>query len=327
MFLVLVVHANFWSLEQPTIDDFTDSPLNAWCRTFFQSSAIGCVNVFILISGWFGIKPSVKGFCNFLFQTGFFQFGIYGTMVLTGLASLSLKGIAECLCFSSVSWFIISYACLYVLSPMLNAFLKSASQRQLLGTLIGFYTIQTIWGWKGTAPFFFEGYSTTSFIGLYMLARYVKLYAFQLLKKFGGIIYIASIVINSILFYAQIKLNIQIPIYAYLNPFVIAGALGLLIIFARLEVPTNTLINWIASSAFAVFLVHTNPNISYDYFIPFICHIYESYNGILCLLTILLTLICIFLTSIIFDQPRKYLWKFLAGKSLGIQLTTKSSRR
>ena len=40
-------------------------------RMLFESLAIVCVNVFVLISGWFGIRPKWKSVTNFLFQVFF----------------------------------------------------------------------------------------------------------------------------------------------------------------------------------------------------------------------------------------------------------------
>lgn len=309
MFLVLVVHADFWTLNPPTADDFVYSPLNAWTRTFFESVSIVCVNVFILISGWFGIKPSVKGLCGFIFQCAFFLIGIYIVLLALGQTSLTMKGIAGCFCLTPVNWFIKSYVGLYILAPVLNAFVEKASKKQFAGTIIAFYIFQTIWGCTGAATFIEEGYSTFSFIGLYLLARYIKLFDCQKPIKSGGVIYIISVVANTLLYFLQVKRIIPMPnIYSYINPLVILGALGLLMFFSRLNIPTNKVINWTAKSAFAVFLLHTNPGIGRPIFVPFMQYIYESYSGPLCLLAEFVALSGIFILAIILDQPRKYLW-------------------
>ena len=68
MFLVLLVHADFFSLGTPTLQDIQTSTLDSTLRIFFEALSIVCVNVFVLISGWFGIRPSLKGVSNFIFQ-------------------------------------------------------------------------------------------------------------------------------------------------------------------------------------------------------------------------------------------------------------------
>ena len=68
MFLVLVVHADFFSLGTPTQELCQTMPLFAWGQFVVQSIAVVCVNVFVLLSGWFAIRPKWKSFLNFIFQ-------------------------------------------------------------------------------------------------------------------------------------------------------------------------------------------------------------------------------------------------------------------
>lgn len=309
MFLVLVVHADFFSLDGPTLQDFQDNPLSSFTRTFFEAVSIVCVNVFILISGWFGIKPTMKGFCNFIFQCAFFLFSIYLTLLILGQTTLTLKGIAGCFCLTPLNWFIKAYSALYILSPVLNAFVEKASKKQLKYMLIAFFVFQTIWGWSGAAKFVAQGYSTFSFIGLYLLARYIRLFGNKVLTNWGGVIYIVSILLNTIVYYFAKRYNIPIPVFEYVNPLVIIGALGLLLWFSKKQVNTNRFINWVAKSSFAVFLLHTNPNIVLDYYRPLIKFIYQSFSGIGCLLVIFGISILIFIIAILLDQPRKWLWR------------------
>ncbi len=185
MFLVLVVHAYFWSLGAPSLQDIKENFLPSCTRIFIESISIVCVNTFIFISGWFKIHPTLKGFANFIFQCAYFLFGIYAVLVCTGHADLSIKGIAGCLCLTPVNWFIKAYIGLYILAPVLNFFVENSSKKQLGLLLISFYTFQTIYGLSGAAKFIDHGYSTFSFIGLYLLAQYVKLYV-SVGYKWGG---------------------------------------------------------------------------------------------------------------------------------------------
>ena len=106
MFLVLIVHADYFSLGAPTITEITDKPLSSFARILFESLSILCVNVFVFISGWFSIKPNFKRVTNFLFQCLFFLIGIYTVCLILGLTQLSLKGIAGCFFMLRWNWFI-----------------------------------------------------------------------------------------------------------------------------------------------------------------------------------------------------------------------------
>lgn len=314
MFLVLVVHADFWAFGAPTADDFSVNPLNAFTRVIIESVSIICVNVFILISGWFGIKPSVKGFLGYLFQCAFFLVGIYVLFLITGNAYLTTDGIMECLCLTQTYWFIKAYAALYILTPVLNSFVEKATEKQFRFTLIAFFIFQSIWGWTGAAVFVEGGYSCFSFIGLYLLARFVKIHGLRIVTSWGGSIYVFSIIVNTAAYYACLMSNLSIDIFLYANPLVILGALGLLCWFDSNKIKPNFYINWIARSSFAVYLLHINPNIGVPVFKDNILKIYAHYSGIECIMYIFALLLVIFIVAIIADQPRIILWRYISRK-------------
>lgn len=321
MFLVLVVHADFFSLGMPTYDDTVATPANAAVRFFFESLSIVCVNVFVLISGWFGIKPSAKSFCNFVFQCLFFLIGIYAVMLASGLATLSLKGVAGCFVLLKWNWFIKSYIGLQILAPVLNAFVSHADKKLFERVLIFFFAFQTIYSWmSGAAVFFEDGYSTMSFIGLYLLARYVKVYQprYATLPPPVAFLYIfISITIGLTIvsyFFAWMGVPaISSRMFVYVNPLVIMSALSLLLYFNGLKLKSK-FINWCAASSFAIFLLHTNPNICEPYFKPFIIRLYNTYDGIECLLIIFVFLLAVGIVAILIDQIRKAIWNALAKK-------------
>ena len=68
MILVMIVHANFRALPSPTIEEVANVPTSSFLRFFTESVSIICVNVFVLISGWFGIKFNWKKLTEFLFR-------------------------------------------------------------------------------------------------------------------------------------------------------------------------------------------------------------------------------------------------------------------
>ena len=177
MFLVLLVHADYFSLGAPTNIDIQTNTIDSLFRILFESISIVCVNVFILISGWFGIRPSYKGILNFLFQCIFFLTGLYIITNIIGVNSISLKGFAGCIFATRLNWFIKAYLLLYILSPVLNHFVNNTNQQEYISVLIGFFLFTCTYGWIGAAEFMMQGYSTISFIGLYLLARYVRLYS------------------------------------------------------------------------------------------------------------------------------------------------------
>lgn len=318
MFLVLMVHADYFSLGAPNSAAFTATPLSAIARCFFEACSITCVNIFVLMSGWFGIKPSLRGFGNFVFQCAYFLFGIFAIMVLIKFAPFSIKGLASCFLVLDWNWFIKAYICLYILSPVLNSFCKEENKKSLRLVLFAFFLFQTVYGWLTPgAKFIEEGYSTISFIGLYLLARYVRLYTPSFTKysiRKDLLIVITSILMLTLGECLRIKYHVPITMMAYTNPLVIFISLYTLILFSKFNIQNKT-INWIAASSFAVFLLHTNYNVCKPYFKEHIRGIFESFNGVQCILLILVYLISIYVIAIVFDQPRKWFFnKYLKTK-------------
>ena len=315
MFLVLVVHASFSSVGEPTYNDIIQSSFSSYTRFFFQSLSIGCVDIFVIITGWFGIRPKRESFFNFTFQCLFFLFGIYAFCLATGLASFSIKGIAECLLFRG-TWFVKAYLLLYILAPLLNAFIDSASERQHRMLLIYFFSFQIIYSWASFAVTFFEqGYSTMSFIGLYLLARYFSIYKPKI-GNYNKNYYLAFFFMSVILLATTSFLTRRFQIEAvagrilgYDQPLVIASSFSLVLYFNKLDFQ-NAVINSIAVSSFAVYLLHSNPNFFVQYYIPTIKSIYNSYNGIICLGEILLFLLFVFTLAILIDKIRIWLWLY-----------------
>ena len=317
MFLVLVVHSCFFSLGAPDEADIMTYPLSSFTRILFQSLSIGCVDLFVLLSGWFGIRPKLKSISRFIFQCLFFLIGIYLFILFGGLTSLNIKGIAGCLLLLKWNWFIKAYLLLYLLSPVINAYIESTSRKQFKMILVFFFLFQTIYSWLSDAAVFFEkGYSTISFIGLYMLARYAAKYKsaiFNHRKHIYLLFFVLTIISMAVLYYLTAYYHLSFlksRILRYDQPLVILSALSLVVYFSKLTFRSKT-VNWIAASSFAVFLLHTNPNICEPYFVPAIRFLFNNYNGISCILSIFFFLAAIYFAAVGIDQLRKYLWNII----------------
>ena len=325
MFLVLVVHADFFTFGHPTIDLYAENPTFVLGQYFFESLSIGCVNIFILISGWFGIHSSKKGFFKLVFQCLFFLVGIYIFCLLIGIADYSLtgflKGIAGCLVLLQWNWFIKAYICLYIMAPILNAYVEKASKRNFMYMLLAFFFFQTMYAWiTSAASFFHEGYSTISFMGLYLLARYVRLYPNKLTTlsyKTDLLIFFVCVLLITGISYASLNAAIHFhpqfiyfekKMFSYVNPIVILMSLYILLFFSKIPFSNKT-INWLGASSFGVFLLHTNPNLCKPYFCGHILYLGDQFNGIMFFVVVLAYLVLVFILAVLIDQIRLFLWR------------------
>lgn len=252
----------------------------------------------------------MRSFSNFIFQCAYFLIGIYVISLFTGFASLSIVGIMECLCLTNGNWFIQAYIGLYILSPILNKFVEKTDKRILQVFIIAFYCFQTYFGLLRSATFIVEGYSTFSFIGLYILARYIRLFGRKNYKS-AWLLYAGSIILNTIIYPIRLRFFPVVGVFNYINPLVVIGSVGLLLLFAQIHIRPNKAINFISKSCFAVYLLHTQSNL-YPIFIKAVNSIYGQYSGLMCLSLIFGFLVLVYFVSVIIDQPRRLIWKFLS---------------
>ena len=319
MLMILALHVNFYALGAPSNFEIAASPLGAYTRIFFEFVCIVAVNVFILISGWFGINIKLKGFLKFIFQILFYYTGIYLLLLIIGTRTLSWEGFKECIFAQKTGWFIKAYIGLYIISPVLNTFVEHASRKQLKSVIVAFYIFQTIYGWffvKST-NFFAQGYSTFSFIGLYLLARYIKLYAtnnkyLNKSKKHDITVFFALCVLETILFAVSRACNwneFTPTLWIYSAPLVIVSALYLIVFFSKLNI-TNKFINIVAASSFSVYLFHSDPNIMPIY-TKTAREIFMNYSSIACLGLIILEILVFYIVATIIDKGRIWLWNKL----------------
>lgn len=315
MLLVLTVHAGFYSLGVPTPAEASAAPLSVITRLFFQSFSVIAVLVFVLISGWFGIRPKVKSVVNFLFQCLFYSLIIFGVMLCLGRAHLNWKSIQNVLLFVNSFWFIKAYLCLMIFAPALNAFVEAATEKQFRIVLVAFFVFQSIYGWLTTGAAWFErGYSVISFFGLYLLARYVRLYPcrpFTLPRKYDMLIYWAIVLLTTAVAFVMLRLGCSEStidvLYRLTSPIIIAEALYLLLYFSKLDFQ-NKFVNWVAGSCFAVFLIQQNPYFGRPVYAHTIKHIYTTFNGPTVVVFTAAFILIIFVMAILADQVRKWLW-------------------
>ena len=260
MMMVLILHAN------GAVGPFQPyspggSNLNEFFRLLVEEACLVSVNVFVMISGWFGINASWKGVLSLFFQLAF-----YSLLIWSGFSLFSghLFPIKETLlsCFGMSYWFIPSYLILYALSPFLNAFIQTSSKRQYMTLLILMLMIQLIYGRFGDQGHFHGGYSALSFIILYIIAAYLHKYPFKL-SSFSPaldlIIYLFLVITITVVafFGGESMLGGSRSVLDYNNPFVIVSSVFFFLFFAKIQIQSKT-INWLAVSSFAIYLIHMN---------------------------------------------------------------------
>lgn len=314
MFMVLIVHADFIALSIPIREDFGSEPITSTVKIFFEAFGIFGVNIFVGISGWFTIKPSLIRCCKFLFQCLFFSIGLFIICFLIGLSEFNMEALENLILLRSY-WFVISYLGLFILSPLLNSFIEHSSEKIIRYFLITFYLFQTIYTKDNAASFINQGYSTFSFIGIYIFANYSKKYVFNKLSiyKIGNIVGLCVFsnfimgLIGSI-FNQSIFMSFLMN---YCNPVTVIGAIFIIMLFAKLNIKHNRIINYVSASSFSVYLFHSFPVI-FSLYCDIIRNLFSNYNGFICFILIFAFLVSVYLASILFDLARKFLWNLIS---------------
>ena len=313
MLLVLIYHTNFLSFGAPSVIETRTIPLTVFLRDVLNACSVICVNLFVFISGWYGIKPKIKRFAEFLFQVFFI---IAVTLVAYSVFSnhsFDRHDLQAIFLMTDEMWFVKAYLILYLFAPALNAFIEKASQKQLLITLIIFYAFLTIYGWGVVVvKWVNDGYSPVCFFGLYLLAGYIRRYKNKFTSLpaiYDLIIFLGLAVFNATIAFLTISkgFNAYMWLDSYASPLVILETVYLALFFSKLSFRSN-FINWVASSCFAVYLVHCSRNILGVY-CSTITTLHEQNEPVIFLLYVTLFVVLVFLGSIVLDKIRIAAWK------------------
>ena len=324
MLMILVLHANMMANGLPSSDEVMSDFLPSFFRFFFEVISIVGVNVFVLISGWFGLRCTKRGVCNIFFQCAFCSgVAIVIYLLLHHSMPIWTMLIKEAYIGSSY-WFVVSYLGLMIMAPVLNTFVEHTSKMVLERFLVVFFAFQMVYGWLMLdEAHFINGNSILSFIGIYLLARYLKLYGKPLVDKSSRFFFcgyaLCSIVVIIFLLAGILSNNVLISqniidkvALAYNSPFVIVSSVCLFLGFVRLDMGSHRRINRLAASAFSIYLIHCNIIILPDY-IQLMSSTFEKFDGILCIFVIFAMLLVIGAACILIDQVRVWCWKKIVG--------------
>lgn len=276
VFFILAFHSNFYALGAPGCADFRAEPILSFLKTFAGFSTLVCVDVFVLISGWFGIHPKAKRLGGLWFQCAFFCILLYVFGIAIGVPTGGKREVLKNLLWvGKWNWFIKSYVGLYLLSPILNVFSETASKRVFARVAMTFFAFQTAF-WLSPMShhdFIQSGFSTFSFMGLYLLARYVRIhrprFAVQV-RATDAVVFLGIVLFESAAFTMGRFFRMpKIDWLAYSSPFVIASSLSLLLFFTKLKLKSS-FVNAVAQSSYAPYLLQTHPSIAAPLFYPLV---------------------------------------------------------
>lgn len=323
MALVVLTHADFWALGSPTASFCASDMARAAYQYYLEFFSLICVNCFIFISGWFSIKPTLKGFLNLIFQIYFYNLLIYLVCAIVGYVPLDFKHFVSHLNVF-VHWFIPTYVALYLLAPIFNVFMEHVDKRLALTTVVSFVMLDVVLGWGEDYLHFWGGYSLLHFMVIYLIARYIRTHggrAFSLDKKWDMVIFwtitllVPTIVVLSF-YWARPLWEYSSKLFWYNNPLIIVTTVYFCLFFSKLKFK-SPIVNFIGVSSFAVYLIHSDVLVRGWCIEDYCKSIFFSHNlwfftGAVCLL-----IVGLFVVAVVVDQLRKYLWNRFQSWVLG----------
>ena len=252
---------------------------------FFEMLAIGAVNVFILITGYFmeqkkqsDLAKPLKLLFDMLVFAGLFYLG----NLLASGGNYPASNLIRYL--SPNNWFIFIYAALYVFSPYVNKLwnsLDGKSKKTLLVWMFILFSLYPIFVYvtrlKGITAIGLsgadQGYTIVNFVFMYLIgcavrdvennrdaARALRVPSYMFKKALYPVLYIIDTDLLLGLAYlgawATKTQPFQTPMFHYNNPLVIFQALFAFLTFKELKVPSNKLINFVSGAAFYVYILH-----------------------------------------------------------------------
>lgn len=313
MMFIVFLHANYTSLGKVGIEEIESAPISSFIRVLLEVLCVGGVNIFIFISGWFGIRPSFKGAMSLIFQVLFFT--VFVLAIFVGIDQhidpIELKDV---LMFRNLYWFMQPYLILYILAPVLNSFIANSKMSTIISCLGAFFIAQFYFGWIGNSSEFGQGQSTLSFIGLYLLARFLKLYAHSYLPNSIGknlLLYLGISFVPIVIFYLSTFMwnGQHFGMLSYASPFIILASIFIFRAFTLVEINSSK-VNYVAGSIFVVYLLHMHPLLGHHFF-DLMRWGYEYLGGGGYILFVLGFTLILGVISVLLDKVRICIWQWI----------------
>lgn len=210
---------------------------------------------FVLISGYFHIRPSWTGLYKLLFPL----FLYYTPLTIYGIFVYDTP-IKELLFLSySPYWFIRVYLFLFLIAPVLNSFMENQKQRKYLLIVLAFISI-----YMGmmNEPTLHNGKNVVYFSFLYVLGDSIKKNEACFSKFKTSMLVCCYLFLNTLLvilyckyFNTVIGTAIWKLSYIYCSPILIINAILLFLILSRMSFRSSW-INYLSASVFSMYIIH-----------------------------------------------------------------------
>lgn len=238
------IHTTDWSAENQG-------------RVFLVNACAIVLNCFVMISGYFTIRFSWDRVARYCLLCGWYA--VLCWLCCGGNVWQMLFPVGE-----SSLWFVPAYLGLMLMAPMLNAGLRAVSSKERGGVPIVVLLLLCdvyLGYWHQRAEVGQDGYNLLHLMTMYCLGNWIAQRDWQL--RHAGWWWLACIALMTVLHAVKIVWFPMSFLYSlHLNsPMMIVGS-TLLFLWTKGWKVQSRMVNRVAASVFAVYLVHCNPAVS-----------------------------------------------------------------
>ncbi len=217
---------------------------------------ISGINLFFFISGWYGIRFSVRSFVRMIVTVCLFSLISVGLLATQGVY-VTFPEICEHVFWpisKSGYWFVAVYMLLFIVSPVLNRGLDPMTRRQT-GVCVLLMTIICVFGGYFAGNYVnVTGKSFAQAVWLYVTARWLHenmSVISRINRNWWLVIFLASKVLLIILLFRN---NLEDKMFYDNNPLTVAACLSLFLYFAQLRFRSMA-VNVMAMGVFGCYLL------------------------------------------------------------------------
>ncbi len=325
MMMVLAVHIDGASVGLPDVSSAFFSDRDVW-RLAVESAVIVGVNCFTLISGYFGIRLRVRSVVSFLFQCVFYAVGVATLAWIVNPFRYGFQYWMESWMVLTHTdlWYVPAYFMLMLLSPMLNAGAERMERRDFVLLTLAFVVYNVWCGWMWGGRFNPTGYTVVQLVMVYMIGRSISMFRYSPSIR-GAYVWFMVYVLAAMAVFASSVHLVSSMAFAYNSPFVLIESVALFMAFINIDFYSG-IVNVIAKSAFAVYLVHKAPMIWDGWLKPFVVDRWESMSLAEFSVFALVAPVVIYMAVIPLDMVRQRLSAFLLGKVFKQKLLQREGR-
>lgn len=301
MFCIVLYHFLLWFVQ--------DNPSHSELKALWLPLHVGVI-CFVLVSGYFKIKPSSRGFIKLIAMV--LVYSLPGMIVGIKNAS-NWHDVLHSFMFVSRTeyWFVRTYIGLYLISPLINAYFDRSSIKGKWYMLLVTGLVSIYLGNFTKYHLYVDGKNLVNFVFLYQIGQLLFLYSnrWRSVKLWKLLLVYASLNLFLVVgYYCSIDTVFEDYIwrlgFPYNSPLLIVNAILLFVIVDHHPFHSK-LVNHLAAGAFAVYLIHGSVPLALDFQRDIVSRVfaltgnYGTFIGLLAVMALAVVLLCLVINQLL----------------------------